>query len=86
MDGQGGKWFPLTGVKSGQLFLSADFLDIHGRDSDDVLRDLLRSDSMNNPNNVQGRRNFSDPSNSDDKKNLLKMMYLETEENKVQEE
>ena len=70
-DWQGGKWFPLTGVKSGQLLLSADFLDIHGRDSDDFLRDLLRSDIMNNPNNVQGRRNFSDPSNTDDRKSSI---------------
>ena len=57
----GGKWFPLTGVKSGKLLLSADFLDELGRNSGDVLDELLKSDELNDPNNLPGRISLSAP-------------------------
>jgi len=66
---QGGKWFPLTGVKSGELLLSADFLDELGRNSGDVLDDLLKSDNLNDPNNLPGRISFSDPNGQTGRKN-----------------
>jgi len=61
MDGQDGKWFPLTGVKSGQILLSADFLDDLGRNAGDVLDDLLQSDSLKDSDGLNGRQNTSDP-------------------------
>ena len=45
MDGKDGKWFPLTGVKKGQILLAADFEDELGRSAGEVLDDLLTSES-----------------------------------------
>eukprot|EP00092_Neocalanus_flemingeri_P025254 GFUD01027386.1.p1 GENE.GFUD01027386.1~~GFUD01027386.1.p1 ORF type:complete len:4003 (+),score=946.67 GFUD01027386.1:1015-12009(+) len=61
MDGQEGKWFPLTGVKSGQLLLSADFVDDLGRNAGEVLGDLQKSDNLNDPDGLTGSRKSSDP-------------------------
>ena len=41
LDGQTGKWFPLSGVASGQVLLSADFIDDLGRNPGDLLNNLL---------------------------------------------
>ena len=69
----GGKWFPLTGVKSGKLLLSADFLDELGRNSGDVLDELLKSDELNDPNNLPGRIN-----------SLLQMVHQEKRNPQIQ--
>merc|ERR1719209_1762766 len=45
MDGKDGKWFPLTGVKKGQILLAADFEDELGRSAGEVLDDLLKNNS-----------------------------------------
>merc|ERR1712013_297107 len=42
---QGGKWFPLTGVKSGELLLTADFIDELGRKASDILPGILKGGS-----------------------------------------
>ena len=46
MDGQEGRWFPLSGVKNGQILLAADFEDQAGRSAADVLDELLSSEPM----------------------------------------
>merc|ERR1712083_875797 len=64
MDGSEGKWFPLTGVKSGKVLLSADFLDDLGRKASDILPSLLNSGDINDPEglkNLGGRRDSKDP-------------------------
>ena len=44
LDGaEDGKWFPLTGVKSGKVLLSADFLDDLGRRASDILPSILKN-------------------------------------------
>merc|ERR1711874_5126 len=63
MDGDEGRWFPLSGVKSGQVLLSADFLDDLGRKASDILPSLLQGGDSKDPNGVTGRKNSSDPSN-----------------------
>jgi hypothetical protein len=47
MDGEEGRWFPLTGVKSGKVLLSADFLDDLGRKASDILPSLLKGRDPN---------------------------------------
>ena len=55
MDGQDGRWFPLSGSKKGEVLLMADFLDENGNDSrgnpsalaTDGLADDLRRGSDN---------------------------------------
>ena len=45
-----GKWFPLSGVSSGQVLLSADFIDDLGRNAGDILDNLLKGlDADGNP-------------------------------------
>ena len=56
MNGYEGKWFPLKGVKSGQLLLSAEFRDSLGRGAGDVLADLQISDNLDNHDNIYGRK------------------------------
>merc|ERR1711874_655699 len=53
-----GKWFPLSGVKSGKVLLSADFLDDLGRKASDILPSLLNSGDPNDPHGLT-----NDPSN-----------------------
>merc|ERR1719320_1552914 len=65
MDGSEGKWFPLSGVKSGKVLLSADFLDNLGRKASDILPSLLNSGDPNDPKGLKdfgGRRDSKDPS------------------------
>ena len=45
MDGQDGQWFPLTGVKKGQILLAADFEEDLGRSAGEILDDLLKNNS-----------------------------------------
>ena len=49
LDGTEGKWFPLSGVKSGKFLLSADFLDDLGGKTSDILPGLLNSGYPNDP-------------------------------------
>ena len=42
LDGQAGKWFALSGVPSGKVLLSADFIDDLGRKTGDILDNLLK--------------------------------------------
>ena len=62
MDGKDGKWFPLTGVKKGQILLAADFEDELGRSAGEVLDDLLKNNSgspaqkKESPGSVGSRR------------------------------
>merc|ERR1712106_1045130 len=63
MDGKEGQWFPLKGVKSGKVLLSADFLDDLGRKASDILPSLLKGGDPNDPYGIAGRKNSSDPSN-----------------------
>merc|ERR1712013_309729 len=63
MDGSEGKWFPLSGVKSGKVLLSADFLDNLGRKASDILPSLLNSGDPNDPKGLKdfgGRRDSKD--------------------------
>merc|ERR1711915_131913 len=48
-DGGEGQWFPLAGVKTGEVLLSADFLDDLGRNPSDILPSLLRGDDVKDP-------------------------------------
>ena len=44
LDGaEDGKWYPLSGVKSGKVLLSADFLDDLGRRASDILPSILKN-------------------------------------------
>eukprot|EP00091_Calanus_sinicus_P002783 TRINITY_DN12891_c0_g1_i1.p1 TRINITY_DN12891_c0_g1~~TRINITY_DN12891_c0_g1_i1.p1 ORF type:complete len:151 (+),score=46.64 TRINITY_DN12891_c0_g1_i1:214-666(+) len=43
------KWFPLAGVPSGKVLLSAEFLDQLGRKASDILPGLLKGGDPNNP-------------------------------------
>ena len=60
MDGQEGKWLPLTCVKSDQLLLSADFLDSLGRSAGNVLADLRNSDNLDDHDSIYGRKKSAD--------------------------
>merc|ERR1712083_947642 len=60
MDGSEGKWFPLTGVKSGKVLLTADFLDDLGRKASDILPSLLTGGDPNDPYGLAGRKKSSD--------------------------
>merc|ERR1719394_2293503 len=62
MDGQEGRWFPLAGVKKGQILLAADFEDKLGRNAADVLDELLSGDPMGD----KSGRLSGDPSGSRD--------------------
>ena len=65
LDGQQGQWFPLSGVASGQVLLSADFIDDLGRNAGDLLNNLLRGlDPDSNP--ADRKSSLSNP----DKNNL----------------
>merc|ERR1711881_49413 len=64
MDGSEGNWFPLSGVKSGKVLLSADFLDDLGRKAGDILPGLLNSGNPNDPQGLKGgRRDSKNPNN-----------------------
>merc|ERR1719309_1411919 len=60
MDGQEGRWFPLSGVKSGQILLAADFDDNLGRNAGDVLKDLLSGDNADPSGMLGGRKGSGD--------------------------
>merc|ERR1712173_227319 len=47
LDGSEGKWFPLSGVKTGQILLAADFLDDLGRNASDILPSVLKGGDPN---------------------------------------
>ena len=60
LDGQTGKWFPLSGVASGKVLLSADFIDDLGRNATDLLDNLLKG--LDPDGNTPRRKSSSDPS------------------------
>ena len=66
LDGAEGKWFPLAGVKSGKVLLSADFLDDLGRRASEILPSLLKNgDPRRGSQSGRGGADADSPINND---------------------
>merc|ERR1712079_474986 len=72
-----GTWFPLSGVASGQVLLSADFIDDLGRNAGDILDNLLKGlDADGNPVRKSSRDSMSDNNLSDNLPNGVATINL----------